>query len=87
MSETANWNGPNTNNLQERLAAAHRRNVENVQTAAPVVASAPAVSDAKAIAYACGVKGIEGLVLRIEELERKVRFLEEQWVNAAAPRV
>lgn len=88
MSETPNWQGPNTNTLSERLAAAHKRNVEKVQAPAPVVAApAPAVSDAKRIAYQAGVTALEPLILRIEELERKMAFLEKCLVNAAAPKI
>jgi len=48
------------------------------------VAEQPAGSEAKRIAYQAGVTALEPLILRIEELERKVRFLEEHWVNSAA---
>ena len=81
---------PNTNSLSERLAAAHKRNVEHVQSknTAPVVGSGrPQHLTAKQYAYESGITLLEPLVLRIEELERKLSFLEECLVNAAAPRV
>jgi hypothetical protein len=47
----------------------------------------PAGSEAKRIAYQSGVTALEPLILRIEELERKICFLEECLLNAAVPRV
>jgi hypothetical protein len=68
---------PNTNSLSERLVAAHKRNVENLQAPTPVAApvSQPAET-AKQIAYRAGVGALESIVLRIEELERQVRELK-----------
>ena len=47
------------------------------------VSEQPVVSEAKRIAYQAGVAALEPLILRIEELERKIRFLEQQWVSTA----
>jgi hypothetical protein len=79
------------NNLDPTYELTHRPRLpmspEQLDALRPKpVAEQPAGSAAKRIAYQAGVTALEPLILRIEELERKVRTLEEQWVNAAAPK-
>lgn len=44
----------------------------------PVEATAPTHPTAKQIAYATGIKDLEPLVLRVEELERTIYWLREE---------
>lgn len=58
---------------------------EQLATYRPKPATAtPLAETAKRVAYRSGIRELEPLVLRIEELERQVRFLKEQWVESAA---
>ncbi len=53
----------------------------------PVVTTAPQPATAQAIAYASGIKELGPVVERIEALERKVKWLEQELVQQAAPKV
>jgi hypothetical protein len=52
----------------------------------PVIASQPAET-AKQIAYRAGVSALEPLILRVEQLERDIKWLKEEFVAAFGPKV
>jgi hypothetical protein len=73
------WNGPDTNRERKPMTP------EQLDALRPKpVSEHPVGTEAKRIAYQAGVSALEGIILRIEELERKVSMLEAEWVNAAA---
>jgi hypothetical protein len=66
------WLGPDTGAVKTPLTPAQLDELRPKQPAA----GQPIVSSARQIAYKCGIKEIEGLVLRIEALEARVQNLE-----------